>query len=324
MVDAEVQTKCDALFRQWAVAYKSTPGMERVATLYKQLPQTRRSQPQQFKVLQETEAEADLDAHPSPRPSPLPPSTNPSNANAFASSSTATSRPVTLSSTPHHSSSSIFKSSKDKKQKAKPFVLEREKPKILESIASASIASTNLLNALKLINRETQQVSQNQEAMNRFETCKALRRQILRYIQLVESDQLIGTLLSANDELVKALTAFEIMDKSIDDDSDSEADDAYQVKRAEFMRRTSGQRDAEEAFAGLNLDEPAPPVKPPRPTGLAMPPPVPAATVTGKQKANESDNEPEDDEVDENDPFGDQNAVKTPYIEKSGMTWRDV
>lgn len=323
MVDAEVRAKCDALFRQWAVAYKSTPGMERIATLYKQLPQNRRPQSHQFKVLKETEADADLDAQPSSRPSPLSPSVNAPHTGTLVSSSSSTTRPATVSSTHHHSSSSIFKSSKDKKQKAKPFSLEREKPKILETIASASVASTNLINALKLINRETQQVSQNQEVMSRFETCKVLRRQILRYIQLVESDQLIGTLLTANDELVKALTAFEIMDKSVDDDSDSEADDAYHAKKAEFMMRTAGQRDAEEAFAGLNLYQTAAPAKPPRPTGIAMPPPMQAATTTGKHRAAARESEPED-EVDENDPFGDQNAVKTPHIEKSGMTWRDV
>ncbi len=93
---------------------------------------------------------------------------------------------------------------------------------MLETIASANVASTNLINALKLINRENQRVSDNPECTNRFEACKKLRRQILRYIQLVESEQYIGSLLAANDELVKALMTFEVMDKSIDDDSDSD------------------------------------------------------------------------------------------------------
>src|SRR4051812_30912495 len=69
MVDKEVRDRCNVLFRQWAVAYKSTPGLERIAVLYKQLPQTRRPQPHQSKVLRETEAEAQRENASSP-PSP--------------------------------------------------------------------------------------------------------------------------------------------------------------------------------------------------------------------------------------------------------------
>ena len=86
------------------------------------------------------------------------------------------------------------------------------------SIAQASIASTNLLNGLQLVNRENERVSENAEVFRRFETCKNLRRQILHYIQHVESDEWIGSLVNANDELVRALTAYEIMDRSISDD----------------------------------------------------------------------------------------------------------
>ena len=71
------------------------------------------------------------------------------------------------------------------------------------AIAQASIASTNLLNGIQLINRETERVSENAEVVRRFEVCKNLRRNILYYIQNVESDQWIGSLVNANDELVK-------------------------------------------------------------------------------------------------------------------------
>lgn len=33
--DPEVRKKCSELFRSWAVEYKSTPGLERIAILYK-------------------------------------------------------------------------------------------------------------------------------------------------------------------------------------------------------------------------------------------------------------------------------------------------
>jgi hypothetical protein len=311
MVDAEVRAKCNVLFRQWAVAYKNTPGLERIAMLYKQLPRTRRPQPQQSRVVRETEAEAAReDDH-----SPTSPATRRGSApQSFQMPTSSTGRPIALGTAPAPSSS-LFR--KDKKNKTKPFNLEKEKGKVLETIASASVASTNLMNALQLINREEQRVSSNPEVTSRFESCKILRRQILRYIQLVESDQYIGSLLSANDELVKALMAFEIMDKSIDDDSDSE-NEGY---TAPTSPRSPTGRTPEMAMAGLHISD-SPPARPPRPDSIPMPP----ATFSGKQRAQESESEPEEEEdLDEDNPFSDHNAVKTPYVdERTGMTWRDV
>jgi len=49
-------------------------------------------------------------------------------------------------------------------------------------IAESSVASTNLLNALRLINREKEQISENKAAVHHFDFCKLLRRKILRYV----------------------------------------------------------------------------------------------------------------------------------------------
>lgn len=294
MVDAEVRQKVNVLFRQWAVAYKGTPGLERIAVLYKELPKTRRPQPHQSRVVRENEAEAARENATSPPASPTVTRRN-SPPSQFPQATSSSGRTVALGAAPLPSSSLFKKDKKDKKNKNKPFNLEKEKHQLLETIASASVASTNLMNALQLINREEQRVSANQEVNQRFETCKLLRRQILRYIQLVESDQYIGSLLSANDELVKALMAFEIMDKSIDDDSDSDNDDG------QYTNQPGYSRSAEAAMAGLSIDE-APPAKPPRPMSIPMPP-VPAA---GKQRA-QPESEPEEDD---DDPFSDNNGMK--------------
>lgn len=285
MVDTEVRQKVNVLFRQWAVAYKGTNGLERIANLYKELPRTKRPQPHQSRIVRENEAEAERENATSP---PASPTTSRRNSQPSrppqASSSTPRPMPITLSNT-QTPSSSLFSSrnKKDKKSKGKPFNLEKEKGQLLETIASATVASTNLMNGLQLINREVQRVSENTEVMQRFETCKVLRRQILRYIQLVESDQYIGSLLNANDELVKALMAFEIMDKSIDDDSDSD---------------TEQQSPPIASMAGMSMEQ-APPAKPPRPTSIPMPPPP----ALGKQKA-----QPESEPEDEDDPFGDSHG----------------
>ncbi|KAH9879642.1 hypothetical protein IAQ61_001461 [Plenodomus lingam] len=305
--DAEVREKAMILFRQWAVAYKGTPGLERIAALHKELPRTKRPQPQQSRIVRQQDAEAarEHEEH-SPPSSPKLRRAEPQHVPAATSS-----RPVAPGTSAPFSSSSLFKrDKKEKKGRSTRFNLEKEKGQLLETIASANVASTNLLNGLQLINREQQRVSDNAEVMQRFETCKQLRRQILRYIHLVESEQYIGGLLNANDELVKALMAFEIMDKSIDDDSDSDDEEL------------STSPSAESAMAGLKIDESAP-MKPPRPSGIPMPP-VPAVVRSGADP--ESDAEEEDDD---DDPFGDQNgevdaAVRTPRVENSQMTWRDV
>ncbi|KAK5141878.1 hypothetical protein LTR04_002429 [Oleoguttula sp. CCFEE 6159] len=292
MVDPEVRKRCNSLFRQWANAYNNTTGLEKIATLYKQLPTTTRPVPQQLKVLQETDA--DVETH------------------------------MTLTAATKLSSSSVFKSSsKDNKDKPKRFNLEKEKPQILETIAGASVASTNLSNALQLVNRENERVSENKEVMSRFETCKILRRKILGYIQLVESEQWIGSLLTANDELVKALTAFEILDKSIDDDSDSAGDwDDDDDAKPSGTSTSTGQRGAAEALAGLNIrGGEAPPAKPPRPGTIAMPLP-PHLSSTGKKPLRDSDSDSEEEGVDDDDPFGDENAVSTPRNERADMNWK--
>ena len=49
-------------------------------------------------------------------------------------------------------------------------------------IAQSQIASTNLMNALRSINREQERVSQNPTALKYFEECKILRRKIYRYV----------------------------------------------------------------------------------------------------------------------------------------------
>ena len=330
MADPAVRAKARQLFGQWSVSYKDTPGMERVTALYRQLPQ--RKQPvrqNQSKVLRETEAEAAQDSHHDSSP---PKSSNhswPSTARTTTSISSSTSNPATLSPGPNL----LGKSKKDKKKKGtsgavKYFNLEKEKPAMMQSIAGASVASTNLTNALKLVNREQRRVSEDPEVMKRFEVCKSLRRQILRYIQFVESDDYLGGLIHANDELINALMAFEVLDKSIEDDSDSELEEGKHLSRIHghgHSTTTTGSPGPDEhAFAGLSVSgSSSPPTKPPRPMSIPMPP-----AGAGKARQVESDDEEsdatEEEDDDENNPFGDSYAAATPAIEKKGYSWKEV
>lgn len=311
--DAEVKAKCKQLFAQWAAAYKNTPGMERVAALYKQLPKRKQPARQaQAKVLRET-------GNPDE-----PPMGHSVSISAGDGPATVLSGPKQTSSS-HTRKTSLLSSSKKKDKRnsrGRPFNLEKEKPEILQTIASASVASTNLLNALKLVDRESQRVSEDPEVMSRFELCKQLRRQILRYIQHIESEEFLGGLIHANEELVTSLMAFEVLDKSVDYDSDSDEDGALEGYSSPTRSSYSPTRDRDlsEGFAGLVFDK-APP-RPPRPTSLSFNTSSSSAfrNSTGRQSNSDTDSEADDTE-DEDNPFGDKNAIRTPAVEKSEPTW---
>ena len=308
--DPEVKNKCQILFRQWAVAYESTQGMERIAALHKQLPKRKKPVTQaESKVIQDTEREASEDPFGSTED---PSVSGESSSMAGPSLTPRGSAAASITPTPKYQPKKLKFDKHGKKSRSRTFNLEKEKPQLLETIASSSVASTNLMNALKLLNREKLRVSEHAETVNRFETCKALRRQILRYIQHVESDQWLGSLISANDSLVEALMAYEILDKSVDDDSDSEGQEwSDDEQPAEPARpEPDKQKYTQEAFSKLNLGQ-----KPSRqhPTILLK--------GQGGMRRPEDDGSEEEEEEEDDDPFADSNAVHTPKAERPGMTW---
>ncbi|WPH01051.1 protein lsb5-like protein [Acrodontium crateriforme] len=325
VVDAQVRQKAKVLFIQWANAYKDTPGLQSIANLYKELPKSQRPAAAKQKVLRETEP-FENETGDSHRPAPAPPTSSVNRSSATSSAqlpslaSAPPSRPVTLTPT---SSGFHSKLSKGKKSQGsgKPFNLAKEKESMTNCIAQSSIASTNLLNGLQLVNRENERVSENKEVVNRFEICKTLRRQILVYIQHVESDDWIGSLVNANDELVKALTAYEIMDRSIDDDSDSDEWERSGTNTPQHGSTVSA--DTQQQLAGLSLND-ALPAKPPRPAPPHIPmPPVPNFQPHAQGASEQSRRKEDDDENDDDDdPFGDSNAAVTPFGEPSGLSWK--
>lgn len=304
--DSEVKKKCQVLFTQWAAAYQSTPGMERIVALHKQLPKRKKPASQaQSRVLQETEREANEDPFGNEDEDTVL-----AVGNSTAPTPSFATKP-TLTPSPYSGSKPSKKPKPDKsskKQKLKTFNLEKEKPQLLQTIASSSVASTNLMNSLKLLNREHVRVSEHAETVTRFETCKALRQQILRYIQFVESEQWLGSLINANDGLVEALMAYEILDKSVHDDSDSDGDgDGWDDNEA--PAKPARGKTVQEVFSGLNL-------------ARSPPKSHPTLLLNGQGGIKHAENEysGEEDESEDN-PFADSNAVHTPKAERQGMTW---
>ncbi|EWC46398.1 hypothetical protein DRE_04341 [Drechslerella stenobrocha 248] len=309
LTDPDVRKKAQILFAQWHSAYRETPGMTGVANLYRQVPTKPRPRPQPRPV-----SPTDDDAHSPPARSSLLGSGNPyaGPSHSRNNSNSKPQGPITLG--PSDAPIATFKPPKEKSskssksasssQKRPPFNLEKEKPTMIQNIATASIASTNLKNALKLINREKERVSDNPEVMKRFEACKLLRRQILRYIQHVESEQWLGGLIHANEELVEALTLFEILDKPPGEDSDSEAE-------WEQMPKDS----TDEAATRLGKLKIVGGGHSPMPPGQV--PPRERDYDSSELEDASEDEEPEDP----NDPFGDSHALKTPAAEKSEVRW---
>jgi len=325
LIDPDVRKKARILFSQWANAYKDTPGMTSIAGLYRQLPQKQRPRPQPRPPSPDDE----------PTPSANIPSSPPrgnlstpiqdqryathSRNNSASGSSSLNSTQITLATAANlnpalYKSSKSFRKDKDKRQ---PFNLEKEKPVMIQNIANASVASTNLKNSLKFVNREKEQLSANEEVMKRFETCKLFRRQILRYIQFVESEQWLGGLIHANEELVEALTLFEVLDKPIGQDSDSEGESTQH----------SHEDHAVSKMAKMKLGEGSPERR-----RAPLPPNLALQTDKQKQRAqppasfrDDEDNEEQDNsdvEADDpNNPFGDGHALNTPKNEKGEPRW---
>ncbi|EAQ85197.1 hypothetical protein CHGG_09211 [Chaetomium globosum CBS 148.51] len=176
--DPEVKKKCRELFASWA-ADQETPRRKRVVTQ------------QESKVIRETENPFGEDEEEDDgKPGPAGPS---------GGHSRTSSLPSPLAKQPLSSSHDTKKSKKDKRTKRPKFNLAAEQEQMKIVIAEASIAATNLTNTLQTINRERERISDNQIAAHRFEECKQLRRKILRYIQHVEAEQWLGSLLNAND-----------------------------------------------------------------------------------------------------------------------------
>ena len=109
-----------------------------------------------------------------------------------------------------------------------------------------------------------------------------------------------------------ALMAFEVLDKSVDDDSDSEGEWDDAAGTFALRRESAGLRETQEAFDRLHL----------RTANVGVKVPTPVMPSNGKGRAGYADEEEEEEDVeDENDPFADRNEVHTPKAERPGMTW---
>ncbi|KAL1412733.1 hypothetical protein Q8F55_000480 [Vanrija albida] len=110
-----------------------------------------------------------------------------------------------------------------KNQPKRPkFNFEKEKPQIMVAVANAIQAATNLVNACRLVNRETENITENPRVQDCLDKAKAARRAVIKYIHLVTQEEFVGTLLDANARIVESIQLYDKLSKPAALDSDSE------------------------------------------------------------------------------------------------------
>ncbi|KAF3492401.1 VHS domain-containing protein [Arthroderma uncinatum] len=299
--DQAVKDKCQQLYSQWTVSYKGVAGMERVTALYRQLPKRKKPAGEQHSKILKEPVEEPLGHSVS-----IVAGDGPSK--ALNSNSPTTSKQSRSS----FISGRKFKRDMDKQTADAKDARKAEKghaksrtasPEDIRAIQRAVVdvgfTVSRLEDALKLVNREKQRVSEVQDVMIPVKRCKELRVELLRLLHKIDDDDYLGILIHNHEELVNALLAFEVMDKSVDDDSDSEEESAIQPSESPHRNNQT-----------------SPPAKPPRPQA--------DPSLQDKYKDLESESEQSEDDDDIDNPFGDRNAISTPALEKPGMTWREV
>ncbi|KAF5388507.1 hypothetical protein D9757_004606 [Collybiopsis confluens] len=114
------------------------------------------------------------------------------------------------------------KQNKNRSRRA-AFNFEQEKPKVLGSIVEASQASSNLVNAITLVNPEKDSLQTNERVQECLAQAKTIRKQIVRYIQLVENEEVIGVLIETNDRIIAALDMYDQLSTADHKGEDSSA-----------------------------------------------------------------------------------------------------
>lgn len=176
--------------------------------------------------------------------------------------------------------------------------LAKERPKIQQTLAEASSAATNLMNALQLINWERELSTENKRATECFNKCRRLRKNVLRYIHSIESEEFIGSLIHANEELIQALQKYDKMSTAMDDDSDSDYEnDDWKVESG--MRKMNISKRNESDGESVSDSEEEGPGRSSQPSRYRQQP-------AGKQKQAAQYDVDEDDD----NPFGDSNVIK--------------
>ena len=317
---SSVKKKVQGMFVGWSQELQGQRGYERLAALYKQLPQrARKSRPQPKYLSNDPRELEDDDGEQqesggnhtgSSSPAVDSPSSQRPRSNTASGSR---SRSNTLNDDPPASPS--FSSRKKSKKPSRsshttptplPRVdLTKERPKIQQTLAEASSASINLMNALQLINWEQELSTENKRATECFNKCRRLRKNVLRYIHSIESEEFIGSLIHANEELIQALQKYDKMSQAPDDDSDSDYEnDDWRVEsgmRNVNLNRKNGSDDDDDDESESDSEQ----------ESSSAP-----SRYRQSKSSHGTTHKPKYEEEDDENPFGDSHVIETPVDER--------
>lgn len=335
MTDRDVRNRLAGMFIGWHAEFKDVPAMGGVAHLKESLPKRKavamivRPPTPDSDDDESEERRAPVSRGHSRNTSETGPSTPKQPARRSSLQIGSTDSPTAKykyvePTTPPKEKVSFFagstKSKSSKKNTPIKISLDKEKPRILQTIAAANQASTNLQNALRHVNKEDSSFLQAPQIVKPHRDCREIRKAVLHYVSGIESEEWVGTLLQTNDSLVAALQMYEqyrIMATA----PDSDEEDQQELRRRHITN-----------VYGVD-DQDLPPRKPARPgqakSSSARQTRQPAAVQESESEEDDDASEADEDEDvisegDENDPFSNHYqdpSLQTPAIEKSQPKW---
>ncbi|SCU96484.1 LADA_0H01178g1_1 [Lachancea dasiensis] len=93
--------------------------------------------------------------------------------------------------------------------------MEKEAPRIRLLISDALATAVSLKNTLKTLPPSVKSTD-SEEATAKFVQARAVRRKVLRYLQLVTEGEFLGSLIHANEELVASLSGYDELSGDVD------------------------------------------------------------------------------------------------------------
>ncbi|KAF8898967.1 hypothetical protein BD779DRAFT_1795515 [Infundibulicybe gibba] len=189
--DKRVKKKLLLILGSWRDQFKSDPSMSLVAGLYKQCRGGRRLSQQELGHLVGL------------------PGAEPDHKNEREEAKKAAKREKELARERERQEEAGRRSEGGRNRSRMLFNFEKDKPKVLASIVDASQASSNLVNAITLVNPETDSLQTNERVQECLARAKQARKTVVRYIQLVENEELIGTLIETNERIIAAMESYD-------------------------------------------------------------------------------------------------------------------
>lgn len=134
--------------------------------------------------------------------------------------------------------------------------MEKEAPKIKLLISDSLATAISLENLIMALPKGTYSTD-NEECTAKFIQARAMRRKVLRYLQLITEGEFLGSLIRANEDLVEALTKYDqLADEVADYESDEEnygSDDEQEPSDSSYEQADEASLQSDNPFGDQNM-----------------------------------------------------------------------